>query len=63
VCHTLAQTNGGFWWLDKQLVDKAKEARENGDVKAKVVNDVSVCLFYETDIWSNNAPHFRKQKS
>lgn len=37
-----AQIDGSFWWMNTELVKKAEEYRQDKDVKANVVNNVSL---------------------
>lgn len=36
-----AQYDGSFWWMNPHLIKRAEELREEKDVKAVVVNNVS----------------------
>lgn len=36
-----AQIDGSFWWMNTDLVQKAEQYRQEKDVKANVVNNVS----------------------
>lgn len=49
VCVVLGQSNGDFWWLNKKLVNSAKNAREAKQPSARIINveseeDIKVCL-------------------
>lgn len=49
VCVVLGQSNGDFWWLNKKLVNRAKDARETKPSSARIINvdseeDIKVCF-------------------